>query len=325
MPPLPGEYAVTVQTSTSTETRYLFVDGEFDVSVGVERRYVDRVDDCEVLVMTDHGKLVCEKNLVVSIYDTDGGLHERFPGGALGVLGNEVWSTFDGGVEHRTDTSTLVRFDGAFLDELVGVENDVSGSVFEAGRSIRASPSGAVEVLWDGVALSAGRRVERLKEFDSYSYPFFEGSTLWTSSGCTWAPGCGTMTCTSVVKCDGVNEYVRKFQTITRERVVFAESTGHPAPVTFATARRPLISGAITREFERTVPEPGFIYWFHTINSGLRPRAQTYQTQFLSPRSVEPVITEHGMYLLYMNNVRTAQPKRNLVVLDPFTLRVVPM
>lgn len=312
VPTQPGEYVATVTRGSNVSTHYFVVDGQFDIDGGFERRYVDRVDNCFSLFMTAQGRLVCGR-AEVSIYETDGGLHTRFPSQGVSVIGNEIWNDTMGRVEHWTDTEQGVRFDGALNDPLFFQIVGESGP----GRALRGSSGGTIEVLWDGGTLSEGRRVDRL--WASYGGALFEANELFGFDLCTWKAGCSTTTCESIRSC-GATE--RTAIAAESERVWFTSWADGALRV--GTALRPLTLEP-TVEVSRGLAMNN-VRVDSTFGSQLRPRllSNQYEPRLGAADGFELVRAQHGIYFLYSDRVRTAQPNLTLVAVDEFTLRVIP-
>lgn len=318
-PTMPGEYVVTAATSTGTVTRYLFVDGVFDYSGSFERAYVDRVDLCVALFMTDAGTLLCERDThQIAAYSSDGALLGQFPGARLGVLGNEVWSSLTGKVEHRTDIGSTLRLDGEYADPLIDVERTYWGAETATGKSLRGGTYGVVEVVWDGSSLSANRRVDQLQWYQ-YGPIFLEGSTLFCGT-CTYRAGCSSMLCPAVETCPQKSSRVIA---IDETNVWIHVSATQQTPSVIRKIKRPFTS-IDTFESERVLSsslaaweKPG------NANSALSPRLYTLDENGPPPNYVL-VPTDHGFYAMRAGNIYTAQQRFLLEYVDPFTIRVIP-
>lgn len=314
-PPTPGEY----ELFAGGAHRYLFIDAVVPDDAGFTISYVDRIDECVTRYLTDEGTFVCESGTrLISAYDLDGGLKDRFYGAKLGVIGNEIWSTRGYDVEHRTDIDGGIRFDGRLRDDLVSMESEYWNGESTPGRSIRGSQRGVVEVLWDGGTLSTGRRVDLLN-WPQGLPPIFEGNTLMGANGCTYRPGCATMLCTTLETCSPGRGI-----TLTLDDEYRWEVSGMYQPG--ATVRvvprvvNPEDAGVI---YARDLPWALVAFPNHANASGaLDPRVVNNPYD----PSVEAVLvpTRHGFYMLKVDDIFTPQKNALLIKVDPFTVRIVP-
>ena len=189
----PGLYTATVGAGSTAQLIYFELYEQQPLDAGTVRTYVDRVDTCESVALTNEGRLVCQRpGAQVTVYETDGGLHSSFAGADVAVAGNEVWSRGGGGIERRVDGPAGLALEGSLVDPLL--RDWAAFGETSPGRSIRGGEYELVEFTWDAGAISS----RRWWIFTQRRFVFREGETIWDQFLATLQPGCQTMFCGNV-------------------------------------------------------------------------------------------------------------------------------
>ncbi|MFT3709447.1 MAG: hypothetical protein QM817_17565 [Archangium sp.] len=224
--------------------------------------FLDRMDDCGPgPFRTSNGVVLCGRQATVAAYAPDGGRIELFFGGALAVLGTDVWTIEQTSrFQHRTaiDEGTL-RDDGvAQSPEIGGVfDNTVRlGSIINATRSL----DGWVEATFDGGVLSATVTATTFPQFFGTGPRSFvpePGVGAFTSNLCVASPGCQPpLTCQPVLRCPPANNLF--INSIGEHAVfsVFSPNSLGDNSMTLGAIPRPLEPGLTTSSFVLDMPDP---------------------------------------------------------------------
>ena len=169
-----------------------------DATADFELTYVDRMDLCVGGPLRGaSGRVFCQRGKTTWVYDTSGNVAEQFPGFDLMVSGSEVWSGNSNGYEHRSDLASSLRYDG-----LVPMQPAWPFGEIRAGRALRGTADGFLELTWDGTTLSS-------RALSGYPGLEIDGSTAFldgdritlTEPLCTLTRGCTQTSCPPVRTC----------------------------------------------------------------------------------------------------------------------------
>jgi hypothetical protein len=202
-PPSAGVYVV-VTIGDESRRSAIIVDEVLPADAGFERRYVDRLDNCE-LTTTSRQTVLCLRyaDALVSVYDQDGGLTTRLPAIRMRVVGDEVWLVKSQGViQHFTDTGYGLRLDGEVFSELIpGFEEGVSHfSATMPNSFISVSDTGFVDVRSEGGTL----KLTEHARWDLRQTRFVHQDVddqFYNLSLCTIEIGCQSTLCAPVAVC----------------------------------------------------------------------------------------------------------------------------
>lgn len=195
-PTQPGTWVMRARWSTgdSSERRVL-VAPLVRAGPRVLRRFVDPMDNCERAFRLNSGQMACQRAGEIHVYGADGQLLVHFPGRQLAVRGDELWSSANGALEHRTGLPGMLRFDGSVPMLTMGAE-----SVTLPGLAIRADVSKVIEVRWDGTTLTSSTIAEGFSIPEGFILTQAGGET-WIPTGCRVERGCPTGDCPPMYTC----------------------------------------------------------------------------------------------------------------------------
>lgn len=197
-PTLAGRWTVNVAWSTGfVQTAFLPVASVRNTAPPVRRTYVDRVDYCLFSpYLSASGLLFCAReDDQVWVYDTNGQIRTHFPGRGVLVSGSDIWSFVNSELEHRTDVSGTLRFDGA----VTGPFGSARGEVRNGSIQRELADGGFMTVTWDGGTLGS-ERLEAPVPFGSTAF-VVENGVLWNQDGCFERRGCQQTNCGFVRLC----------------------------------------------------------------------------------------------------------------------------
>lgn len=185
----------------STELRVYVVerlshDADFEVT------YVDSMDSCVAgLFRLPSGRVACGRgDGRVSLYDAQGKLETSFEGFDVVVRGDELWSSTDGGLEHRSDVSDGgLRFDGRVDFALTTPIGETT-----RGMALRGFDDKVVQALWDGTTLTH-RVLDGYPDLSSGVGVLIDGEVVSVvtdaSQVCRIEASCQQSTCTPGLRC----------------------------------------------------------------------------------------------------------------------------
>lgn len=175
-----GEWSVvvtwTAAGSSSEQTLTFPVFDWAQTGEPITQVFPDRMDNCggpsfgrqgAGVTRSLSGLTLCQRSDgKIWAYTSDGGALPPFAGEQLRVVGDEVWTTASGRVEHRTAIGETLQFDGALTFEPIPQSclppmttvsfNCYRENFFEVspGRLTRSFVDGVETFLWDGSTLS---------------------------------------------------------------------------------------------------------------------------------------------------------------------------
>ena len=187
----PGLYTLTVNAQILPFEVY----ERQQLDAGIVRTYVDRLDTCDSMALTEDDRLICVRPPRVWVYETDGGHYADFLGEDVSVAGHELWSRGGGGIERRVEGPAGLVLEGSLVDPRLGA----SGAFGETspGRSIRGGQFELIEFTWDAGTMSS----RSWFVWTGRSFAFRDGETIWSQGLCTLQPGCQDTSCPTVVTC----------------------------------------------------------------------------------------------------------------------------